>query len=141
VRRFLPIFKKSRLSAKKRILLVDDEAGFTRLLKVNLERTGRYVVREENDALKALEVALEFKPDLILLDVVMPKMDGVNLGHQLRDDPRLQGARIIFLTGSIRKNEEGPLEIAGVPALPKPISLGELVDAIEGNRPPPVLMS
>ena len=141
MRRFLPIFKKPRPSAKKRILLVDDEAGFTRLLKVNLERTGRYSVREENDAMKALEAALEFKPDLILLDVVMPRMDGVNLGNQIRLDPRLQGTRIIFLTGSIRKNEEEPMEIAGVRALPKPIGLRELVDAIEENIPPPVLVS
>ena len=128
--RFLPAFKKPR-PAKKRILLVDDEAGFTRLLKINLERTGRYIVRDENDGMKALDVALEFMPDLIFLDVVMPKIDGANLGRQIRSHPRLQGARIVYLTGSIRKNEEGPMEISGFPALAKPIGLKELQETIE----------
>src|ERR1043165_1795885 len=123
---------------KRRILIVDDEAGFTRLLKINLERMGNYVVREENDGTKALDVALEFMPDLIFLDAVMPKIAGASLGRQIRRDPRLQETRIVFLTGSIRKNAEGPAEIAGVPALAKPISIKELVDAIEENLPPSV---
>ncbi len=62
---------------KPRILIVDDEPSFIRLLKLVLERTGRYSVRKEGDATKALEVALEFQPDLILLDFVMPKVDQV----------------------------------------------------------------
>ena len=128
--RLLPAVMNPRL-AKKRILLVDDEAGFTRLLKVNLERSGRYVLREENDATKALEAAVEFQPDLILLDVVMPKMDGANLCHQIRRDPRLQGVQIVFLTGSIQKSEDGWTSIGGFPAVAKPIGVSELVMAIE----------
>lgn len=60
----------------KRILMIDDEVAFTNLVKVNLERTGRYEVRVENRPLCALAAALEFKPDAILLDVVMPELDG-----------------------------------------------------------------
>src|SRR5205809_734888 len=56
----------------KRLLLVDDEEPFTRLVKLNLEQTGRYTVRIENDGAKALATAREFAPDLILLDVIMP---------------------------------------------------------------------
>ena len=121
---------------KPRILIVDDEAGFTRLLKINLERTSRYIVRDENDSAKAVDVALEFMPDLIFLDVVMPKTNGASLGRQIRGHPRLQETRIVYLTGSIRKNEEGPMEIAGVAALAKPIGLKELMEAIEENLPP-----
>ena len=57
----------------KRILVVDDEAGFARLLKLGLERTGRYDVRVENRARVALDSAREFEPHLILLDCLMPE--------------------------------------------------------------------
>jgi len=57
---------------KKRILVVDDQASDTQLLKSYLERSDEYLVREENDAQAALSTAEEFQPDLILLDVLMP---------------------------------------------------------------------
>lgn len=57
---------------KKRVFIVDDEAGFTHLLKLTLERAGNYLVREENDGTKARSAAREFKPDIIFLDIVMP---------------------------------------------------------------------
>src|SRR2546425_9655292 len=58
----------------KKILVVDDEVTITRLLKLNLEKTGAYLVREENRGAKAYATAREFKPDLILLDVMMPDL-------------------------------------------------------------------
>ena len=61
---------------KKRILLVDDEPSITRLLKLNLEQTGDYEVATENVSKAALATAEEFRPDLILLDVMMPDLDG-----------------------------------------------------------------
>ncbi len=114
-------------------MLVDDEAGFTLLVKAHLERSGRYVVREENDATKALETALEFKPDLVLLDLVMPKIDGTNLGRQIRLDPQLRDVRIIVLTGSIPKNHHEPTRVGDFLALSKPIGIRELMEAIEAN--------
>ena len=62
----------------RKILLVDDEAGFTELLKMNLERAGGYEVRIENESTKALAAVRSFMPDAILLDVVMPGMDAVS---------------------------------------------------------------
>jgi len=61
---------------KKRILVVDDQASDTRLLKLYLERTNDYVVKEENNARAAISAAEQFQPHLILLDVMMPDMDG-----------------------------------------------------------------
>ena len=72
--------------AKKRILVVDDEPTITRLLKLNLEQTGDYEVATENDSQAALATAKEFRPDLILLDVMMPKMDGYELCDVLRQN-------------------------------------------------------
>ena len=70
--------KTAMILEKKRILVVDDLASDTRLLKRFLEGTNKYSVREENDAIAALSAAEEFKPHLILLDILMPDMDGGN---------------------------------------------------------------
>ena len=71
---------------KKRILIIDDEASFTRMVKLNLEKTGAFEVREENLALEAVATARAFKPDLILLDVIMPTMDGGDVAAQIQKD-------------------------------------------------------
>ena len=61
---------------KKRILIIDDEASFTRLLKLNLEYNGHCVLHEENVGPRGVATIKQFKPDLILLDVMMPGIDG-----------------------------------------------------------------
>jgi CheY-like chemotaxis protein len=71
---------------QRRILIVDDEPGFIRLLKLVLEKTGRYVVREENDETRAVAVAKQFLPDLILLDLVMPSIDGGMVASRIRSE-------------------------------------------------------
>jgi two-component system alkaline phosphatase synthesis response regulator PhoP len=126
--RFLPGFNGHR-PAKKRILLVDDDPGFTKLTRLNLERTDRYVIREENDATHALQAAVEFKPDLVLLDLVMPKNDGARVGRQINGDPRLRETRIVILSGCITKSKEG----FDFPAFAKPIGVEGLVEVIEAN--------
>jgi CheY-like chemotaxis protein len=117
----------------KRILVVDDEPGFTRLLKLNLEKTGRFEVRTVNQAPATLTAAREFKPDLILLDVVMPGMDGGDVLALLRQDPGLQDTPVLFLTATVSKGEmsEQVLTSGGLLFLAKPIGLDELVACIE----------
>lgn len=118
--------------SKKRIFIVDDESGFTRLLKLTLERTGRFEVREENDGTKAWLAAREFNPDIIFLDVVMPKIDGGDVAQQIRSDPSLAKIPIIFLT-AIVSAKEGGQEIGGFPFLAKPVSLDAIVKCIESH--------
>jgi two-component system, OmpR family, response regulator len=89
----------------KRILVVDDQIPNTRLLKRYLEGTNDYVVREENDAHAALSAAEEFRPHLILLDVMMPGMDGGELATRFRASPKLQSVPIVFLTAAVTKKE------------------------------------
>ena len=72
--------------SKQRILVVDDEPSITRLLKLNLEQTGRYEVRVENLGARAYEAAQEFMPDLVLLDIMMPDMDGSDVAASLKED-------------------------------------------------------
>src|SRR4029077_16245065 len=86
------------MKEKRRILVVDDDADTTHLVKVLLERTGHYLVHEENDAAKAHQSARNFSPDVILVDILMPGMDGAEVAAQIQGDPELQNAAIIFLT-------------------------------------------
>src|SRR5437868_6245038 len=113
----------------KRVLVVDDESGFTRLMKLTLERSGDYVVREENEGTKAWLLAREFKPDIIFLDIVMPKIDGGDVAQQIRSDPMFAKVPIVFLT-AIVSEKEGGQEIGGFPFLAKPVSLDAIVKSI-----------
>ena len=121
---------------QKRILIVDDESGFTRLLKLTLEKTGNFIVKEENDATRAHETAHEFRPDLILLDIVMPKIDGGDVASKIREDWSLHRTPIVFLTAIVSNKEANSSHlIGGFPFLSKPISLENLIKCIEENLP------
>lgn len=123
------------MNSKTKVLLIDDEPVFTSLLRANLENTGRYRVREEYDSRRALASAREFGPDIILLDVLMPNMDGGDVTFQLRNDPATSGVPIIFLTALV-DSEEVPLGgtvSAGHRFLPKPVAVAEVIDCIESQ--------
>jgi CheY-like chemotaxis protein len=122
---------------KKRILLVDDEPFLTTLLRMNLEDTGQYEVREENNSLKALDVIKEFMPDLILLDVMMPDLDGADILFRLKSDQRLKNIVVVFHTATVRRIEldgHGGI-ISGYPFLPKPSSTKQVIEFIEKHLP------
>jgi CheY-like chemotaxis protein len=119
--------------SKKRILVIDDEPSITRLLKLNLEQTDHYEVREENDSTQALDAARQFKPDLVISDVMMPEVGGGEVAAQLREDPALRRVPVIFLTAAVRKEELGGPEavIAGRLYIAKPLDVKSLLAAIE----------
>jgi two-component system, OmpR family, response regulator len=95
-------------------------------------------VLEENDAAKADQTAHNFKPDVILLDIVMPKIDGGELATQIEADRELHETPIIFLTALVTHSEANSgLHIQGHPLVAKPISIPELIDAIEKHLPVP----
>ncbi len=118
---------------KKRILVVDDEPSITRLLKLNLEATDQYVVRTENDARAAVASAEEFQPDLMLLDVLMPEMDGGQLASRLQASPKLKGVPIVFLTAAATKKEVYARggKVGGLPFLAKPVDLDEVLACLK----------
>ena len=118
--------------SKKRILLVDDEKSFTNLLKLNLEETGAFEVRVENWAEDALAAAQAFKPDLIFLDIIMPRLPGGDVAAQIKADPALRHTPIVFLTAAVRKHqvEENDGIICDLPCLAKPVTVEAVIDAI-----------
>jgi DNA-binding response OmpR family regulator len=118
---------------KRIILAVDDEPMMTRLIQVNLERAG-YEVRTAPDgvaALKALQ-SKEVCPDLILLDVTMPYMDGFELLRQIKDDPELEAIPVIMMTARSRDEDIifGQSEGA-VRYLPKPVHPDDLLGHVQ----------
>jgi CheY-like chemotaxis protein len=122
----------------RKILLVDDEAGFTELLKMNLERSGAFEVRIENDSTKAVAAARNFMPDAILLDVVMPEMDGGDVQAQLQASPLLSGIPIVMLTALVDSTElsEGAVAQSGNQmVLPKPVNLPLLLRVLDEIAP------
>ena len=121
----------------KRILVVDDEPSVTRNLKLSLESTGGYDVFAENDATNALAAARIFRPDLILLDVIMSGMDGGDVVARLRADPLLRDTPVIFLTALVSNEETDGHEIVsgGETFLAKPVEIGELKKTLEDHIP------
>jgi len=117
---------------KSRILVVDDQAQNTRLLKVYLERSN-YTVREENDAKAANSAAEQFRPHLILLDVMMPGMDGGELAAVFQANPMLKGVPIVFLTAAVTQGEVDASggQIGGFSYLAKPIVLTEVAACVK----------
>jgi two-component system, OmpR family, response regulator len=119
-------------SIKRRILVVDDEPKITRWLRLNLEQTDEYEVREENQGSHALTAALEFRPDLILLDVLMPGIDGGELASQFQASTKFRDVPLIFLTAAVTREEVSSHGgyVGGLPFLAKPVDIPELINCL-----------
>jgi CheY-like chemotaxis protein len=125
--------KTTEHSRQTRILIVDDEASFTRLLRLNLYGAGNYLVRTVNQAGEALATACGFTPDIVFMDVMMPGFDGGALAARFREEPILSRVPIVFLTAAVTPWE---LEIrkgwiGGLPFLRKPVEMSAVIDCIE----------
>jgi CheY-like chemotaxis protein len=117
----------------KRILVVDDEKPAARLLKAALEQTGQYEVRIVNEPEDTLEAVREFRPALVLMDILMPRLPGGNVAQLIRADGEIKDTPIVFLTAAIQRwvvrEHEGV--IAGDPFIAKPADLEEIIRCIE----------
>ncbi|MFT5122304.1 MAG: CheY-like chemotaxis protein [Kiritimatiellia bacterium] len=128
-----------------KILIVDDEESLTKLLKLSVEGEGDFEVRVETDPLLALQAALDFQPDLIVLDITMPRKNGVTLAEDMREEESLKDTPLIFLSASVSNTASGfwlntdermykKLEnkvLREAVFLEKPVTTEELVEAID----------
>lgn len=114
----------------QKVLVVDDEEAILELLQYNLEKEG-YEVKTAQDGIKGVEVARTFRPDLILLDIMMPRQDGVETCRQLREIPHLAGTFIIFLTArSEEYSEVAAFDVGADDYITKPIKPRALMSRI-----------
>jgi CheY-like chemotaxis protein len=116
-----------------RVLLIDDEAAFTRMVKLNLEATGKYAVRVVNESPQSQSAANEFNPAIILLDVVMPEADGGDVAIQLRQHANTKDTPIIFVSAMVSRQESGSgfYESGGEHFLAKPVTTERLDHSIQ----------
>jgi two-component system alkaline phosphatase synthesis response regulator PhoP len=114
----------------QKVLVVDDEEAILELLKYNLEKSG-YEVKTASDGMKAVEIAKKFIPDLVLLDIMMPKMDGVETCRLIRDIPEMQKAFVVFLTArSEEYSEVAAFDVGADDYITKPIKPRALMSRI-----------
>ncbi|MBA3717712.1 MAG: response regulator [Actinobacteria bacterium] len=113
-----------------RVLIVDDDAPIRLLCRVNLEAEGMEVL-EAADGADGLEKARSSLPDVVLLDVMLPKLDGWRVAEALLEDPKTGEIPIVFLTAraELRDQARG-LEIGGIEYITKPFNPVELADLI-----------
>ena len=123
---------------KIKILIVDDDVSISQLVQATLAKTRLYEVRVENRSRQALAVVKEFRPDLILLDVDMPGMDGGEVARQIRADESVRATAIIFFTSLLSQSEagQGLVERSGDQFLAKPIDPAVLIRSIESMLNP-----
>src|SRR5262249_25381159 len=123
---------KSATKGTRRILIIDNDSNSTHLVKILLERSGPYRVLEENDSTEAHQTARSFKPDLILLDVMMPGLDGGEVAEQIEADRELHNTPIIFLTGLVTKAEaKTGLQIQGHQRAGNQVNIPDVMHATE----------
>jgi two-component system OmpR family response regulator len=119
---------------KPRILIVDDNPRSSHSARLILQQLGQYVVCEENDAASALETARSFKPDLMLINLVMPRLDGAEVSAQIESDCALHGVAIVFVTGLVTSDEaRNGQRIDGHRVLSKPVTSSDLLRVVEDS--------
>lgn len=115
---------------KKTILVVDDEKSIRHLLNINLTKEG-YNVIEAEDGLEAVEIATEQKPDLILLDVMLPKLDGLSVCKRIKNTMNVPIVMVTAKDGEVDKILG--LELGADDYVTKPFSIRELIARIKAN--------
>lgn len=114
-----------------RILAVDDDDSILELLRYNLEKSG-YEVKTAGNGEEAVEIARKFRPNLVLLDIMMPKMDGVEACRQMRVMPEMSGSFIVFLTArSEEYSEVAAFDVGADDYITKPIKPRALISRIQ----------
>lgn len=113
-----------------KILVIDDEPEITEIIHAFLDNAG-YTVRVENQPQNAVQLAQEFSPDLILLDIMMPGTDGYQICNQIKEDSQMGDTPVIFLTGKDSKDDQGKsFQSGGDMFIKKPFSCERLLEIV-----------
>jgi DNA-binding response OmpR family regulator len=119
----------------KKLLIVDDEDGVRALVRMTLDN-GLYQIIEASEGFEALDLAREHHPDLVLLDVMLPDVSGMDVCRKIKDDPDLACTTVVMLTARAQTTDVGDAEEAGADGYftkPfSPIALTRKVESILG---------
>lgn len=120
------------METKKRILLVEDDVALSAVYKSRLELEG-FETREVNNGEDALSAALEYKPDLIVLDAMMPKISGFDVLDILRNTPETTNIKIVMLTALSQPKDKERAENLGVDdyLVKSQVVIGDVVDRVK----------
>ena len=114
-----------------KVLIVDDEADIRRIGGLSLQSVGGWEVWLAESGAEAMETAKSHNPDLILMDMMMPEMDGLTVLRQIRKDPELESTPVIFMTAKVQRDEVARyLEAGAAGVVEKPFDPMTLPDEI-----------
>jgi CheY-like chemotaxis protein len=123
----------------QRICYVEDDEDIQRIVRLSLERVGKMTVEVVTDSMKAIDAMVAFQPDLVMLDWMMPGMDGPTLFRKMKQDPRVNALPVVFITAKATQRDMDELVHLGAAAvLSKPFSPKDLPDqlrAVWGKLP------
>ncbi|MGW2616941.1 response regulator [Streptomyces sp. NPDC001500] len=125
----VPTYSRVVSGASGRVLVVDDNKVIRQLIRVNLELEGLEVVTA-SDGAECLDVVHQVRPDLVTLDVVMPRLDGLGAAARLRADPRTRDLPLVVISACTQYEVEAGLEVGVDAFLPKPFDPAELVSIV-----------
>ena len=115
----------------ERICYVEDDEDIQRIVRMSLERVGKMKVEIVGDPLVAIDAIVGFKPDLVMLDWMMPGMDGPTLFRQMKEDPQTKDLPVVFMTAKATPTELAELRALGaLGAISKPFSPKDLPEQL-----------
>lgn len=116
-------------SGRRKVLLVDDEVDIVEMIHRALEEDGRFEVRIAANGFDAGMMVKEYRPDLIILDVMLPDINGKEVCHRVRQDSSLEDVRIICISGMVEEDKIQELKLAGADDfMHKPFDVDQLID-------------
>jgi excisionase family DNA binding protein len=116
-------------SGKRKVLLVDDDQDLVELMVDVFERDGRFDVKTANNGFDAGMLTKELRPDLVVLDVMLPDINGKEVCQRIRADESLEGVKVICISGMVEQDKVSELKDAGADDfLQKPFKIEELLD-------------
>ena len=118
-------------SGKRRVLIVDDDEDLVELIADHLERDSRFEIRTANNGFDAGMMVKEYRPDIIVLDVMLPDINGKEVCQRVRNDKTMEDVRIICISGMVEEDKVADLREAGADDfMHKPFEVEKLIDRI-----------
>ncbi len=116
-------------SGKRKVLIVDDDEELVELLSDVFERDGRFDIRTANNGFDAGMLVKEFRPDLVVLDVMLPDINGKEVCQRVRSDSSLEAVQILCISGMVEQDKVADLKAAGAnDFMQKPFEVEALLD-------------